>query len=312
MENISKKLILISNLYRLNKNNLRKCEKLVNNVNINSNLSEINNNSLKMIGIRFEVKKELSFDVNEDKQRQCYKQLKCFWPKCRYSCERLCNFNQHISNHLNKKQFVCDECNKHFNCKSNLIRHKRCVHSTDSQFVCNIINCNKKFTTKTLLHLHKQRHSSLKSFGCIKCDKRFKTKSDLIEHQSTHSSEKSFGCDKCDKRFKTYLSIRNHKKFVHSNIRSFVCPQSDCNKSFKQRKGLYYHKMRFHSDIKRHKCFHNNCDESFVTSSDLKQHIGHKHSTERPYKCDLNNCNSSFKSRGSLFYHKKIFHLKNN
>ena len=101
----------------------------------------------------------------------------------------------------------------------------------------------------------------------------------LTHHKLTHSSVKSFGCDKCDKRFKTNLVLNNHKMFVHSDYRRFVCPQSDCNQRFKQQSALDVHEMRFHSGIKPHKCLYNNCGKSFVTSNELKQHIGYKHST---------------------------------
>ena len=333
---ISKKLQLISKLNNFNINLLKNYEKLVNKLNLNFNVNESDINCVK-ISLEYNA-----FDMNEDKQRQCYKQLKCFWPKCRYSCEKVSILNIHVFHHLNKRQFVCEECNKQFHRKSNVLIHKRIVHSTDRPFVCNQINCNKTFKTKSKLTQHKSTHSSVKSFGCNKCDKTFKTnsnlrchkkfvhtnirpfvcprsdcnktfkrKSELTLHNSRHSSVKSFECNKCDKRFKTNPDLSDHKNFVHTNIRPFVCPRSDCNQSFKQRSGLRYHEIRFHNDIKCHKCFHKNCDKSFVTSSGLKHHIVYKHSTERPFQCDLNNCNSSFKSPGNLYKHKKRVHFKN-
>ena len=60
---------------------------------------------MKMFRISVECN---SFDVNEDKQRQCYKQLKCFWPKCEYSCKQTSHLERHISNHLNKQGLVQD------------------------------------------------------------------------------------------------------------------------------------------------------------------------------------------------------------
>ena len=145
---------------------------------------------MKMFQISVEFN---AFDENEDKQRQCYKQLKCFWPKCRYSNDRENNFNQHILQHLNKRQFVCEECNKQFRINSNLLRHKRYVHQKVRPFVGLLNDFNKRFQTKT----------------------------HLMRHQSIHSSVKSFTCDKCDKRFKTSSELKNHKKFIHSNIRPF-------------------------------------------------------------------------------------------
>ena len=280
MEFILNKLLFISKLNNLNEN-LMKCESVVTKNKLEHNIKQINNNSVKM----FEINSN-----NEDKQRQCYKQLKCFWPKCRYSCNRHSELNQHILVHSNKKNIICDECNKQFHHNSRLLKHKRYVHSNDRPFVCNQINCNKRFKTKAHLIQHNLTHSSVKSFGCNKCDKRFKTFSDLNihkkfvhtniqpfvcpqsdcnkrfkrrynlnQHKRIHCSEKPFECEECNKKFKSQSYLMSHK-LIHSNVKQFICDVNDCIKRFKQRSGLYDHKIRFHSGIKRHKCHHNNCN----------------------------------------------------
>ena len=330
--------MFISKLDKLNEN-FMKCESVVNKVKLDYNVNEINNNSMKMFKISVECN---AFDVNEDKQRQCYKQLKCFWPKCRYSANFESDLNRHISHHLNERQFVCEECNKQFNQNSELFIHKRIVHSTDRPFVCNQINCNKTFKIKTVLKRHLLTHSSVKSFGCNKCDKRFKTNSDLRSHKKfvhtnirpfvcpqsdcnqnfktkkhfnrhkrIHCSDKPFECEECNESFKCKSFLMSHK-LIHSNVKIFLCNVNNCKKGFKQRYSLYYHKKRFHSDIKRFKCFHKNCEKCFINSHELKQHIAYKHSTDRPFKCNLHNCNFSFKSRANLYTHKKTVHLKDN
>ena len=278
MEFIFNKLLLISKLNNLNEN-LVKCESVVNKVK-HCNVNEINNNLMKTFKI---IIKCDNFDENEDKQRHCYEKFKCFWPKCRYSCDGESNLKKHISHHLNKRRFVCEECNKQFHSNSNLLHHKRYVHSNDRPFVCNQIGCDKTFKTKSKLTQHKLTHSSVKSFGCNKCGKRFTRKSVLISHTFCHSDERQFRCD-----FK------------------------GCDQSFSHKTGLYHHKQRTHIGIKRHKCCYNNCDKSFYTSYELKEHIGYKHSTERPFKCNLHNCNLTFKSSKNLHKHKKVVHLKIN
>jgi KRAB domain-containing zinc finger protein len=127
------------------------------------------NNCVKMCRISTECK---ALEENEDKLK-CNKQLKCFSPKCRFSAITDKNLNKHISQHLNKRQFICNECNKGFNQKSNLNVHKQRIHSNDRPFVCPVSECGK----------------------------RFKTKEDLIRHKAIHSDEKPFKCDvkDCDK-----------------------------------------------------------------------------------------------------------------
>ena len=325
MKTIFDKLLFISNLSKLNQNS-KNCENIFNKFNVN----KIENYLMKMFKISVECN---AFDVNEDKQRQCYKQLKCFWPKCRYSCKIVGDLNKHISHHLNKRQFVCEECNKYFNCNSNLLYHKRRVHLTDRPFACNGINCNKTFKTKSNLVQHKRRHSSVKSFGCDNCDRRFvlyagltrhkkfvhshfrpfvcprsdcnkifKRKLSLIHHNLTHSSVKSFGCNKRDKRFKTKESLDRHKP-RHSSDKPFECEK--CNQRYKYKSLFMSHKL-IHSEDKPFKCDVNGCDKRFQQKCYLNRHRYRIHSGIKRYKCFHNNCDKSFVTSHELKRHTMV------
>ena len=239
-----------------------------------------------------------AFDVNEDKQRQCYKQLKCFWPKCRYINDRESELNRHILHHLNKRQFFCDECNKQFYRNSDLLNHKRNVHQNFRPYICQMSNCNKGFNTEYNLIRHKLTHYSVWNFNCDKCDKKFKSfnrlknhnivhinvrpfichqkecnksfksKGELIRHNKTNSSEKIFECNECHKRFRCKKLLIAHK-VIHSDEKPFICNVNNCRKRFKQRSGLFNHKIRIHSGIKRHKCSHNNCNKGFYQATGI-------------------------------------------
>ena len=150
MESICEKFLVIFKLNNLS-NNLNKFEKIVNNVNSDYNVNKFINNSMKPLKISVECN---ACDVNEDKLRQCYKQLKCFWPKCRYSCDQKGNLKEHISRHLNERSFFCEECNKQFHQNSSLHYHKRYFHSNERHFVCPENDCNKSFKAKIHLNRH--------------------------------------------------------------------------------------------------------------------------------------------------------------
>ena len=197
--NLINRFIIFSRISELN-NNLLKCKYVLNELSDKSINNKIYNNLVKIFRISVECN---AFDVNEDKQRQCYKQLKCFWPKCRFSCKLLGDLNKHISHHLNRRQFVCNQCHKVFKQYSHLNRHKLFIHSSLRPFVCLISNCNKRFKTNNCLNLHKRIHSSDKLFKCYECDKSFIQLSHLKGHKSIHSGEKPFKCDinNCLKRF---------------------------------------------------------------------------------------------------------------
>ena len=336
MENISRKLLLISKLYEFNNNNLKNCKKLVNNVNINNNMNEINNNSVKMLKIGFEKKKELCFDENEDKQRQSYKQLKCFWPKCQFIAKYESELNRHILFHSDKRQFVCEECNKQFQLQSILTTHKNTVHSTDRPFVCPRSDCKKRFKTESNLQTHKRSHSSIIGFECDicnkrfesrkgfryhrsyvhsndrpfvcpqnNCNKRFKTEKYLNYHKRSHSSTNRFECDICHKGFKTKEGFDYHRSYVHSNDRPFVCPRSDCNKRFKTKLYLQYHELT-HSSVKNFRC--NKCDKRFKTNINLNYHKKRNHIKFKRPKCLHNNCNKTYSSLSQLKVHTNYKH----
>ena len=272
--NSNYKLNMLLRIKQLN-NNLLKSVNVLNELKDKSIDNKINNNLVKMFRISVECN---AFDENEDKQRQCYKQFICFWPKCRFSAKNENKLNQHISQHLNKRQFVCNQCNKVFIQLSHLNQHKRCVHSNVRPFVCRRIDCNKRFKTKTNLNLHKRIHSTEKPYKCTECDKRFTYSSDLSKH-----------------------------KLIHSGIKAFKCNVNDCGKRFRKKVHLNEHINR-HNGIKRYKCFHNNCDKSFVTSYELKSHINHIHSNEKLFKCSVNECNRYFKPKVTLNQHIKDLH----
>ena len=114
------------------------------------------NNCVKMCRISTECK---ALEENEDKLK-CNKHFNCFSPKCRFSTNNECLFNKHISQHLNKRQFICNECNKDFKQKSHLISHKQYIHSNDRPFVCPVSECGKRFKTNSELIAHKAIHWS--------------------------------------------------------------------------------------------------------------------------------------------------------
>ena len=335
MENISRKLLFISKLYEFNNSYLKNCEELVNKLNTNNNVNK-SINSMKMFRISFESEVRIDFNVNEGKQRQCYKQLKCFWPKCRYSCELKANFNNHVLLHSNKRQFVCEECNKQFKLQCNLIEHRISVHSTDKSFVCSTNNCNKKFQSKPYLIRHQRIHSTNKFYECDSCDKKFKTRRSLVLHRSyihsnhrpfvcprsdcnkqfktelslrihqrSHSSINQFECDICQKGFKTKHGFRYHKNHFHSNDRPFECPQINCNKRFKTELNLQYHELT-HSSKKSFGC--DKCDKRFKTNKNLNNHKKRIHSDIRRHKCLHNNCNKTYSTLSQLKVHMIFKH----
>ena len=117
------KLKLLSDLFKC-VNDLSEMRVNVNSVSVKTSENVLNiwdNNCGKMCRISTECKERIEMNVKYEWNQQ----FVCFWPKCRYKTNNIHNEENHISIHLNEKQFKCNECEKSFNRSSSLISHKQ-------------------------------------------------------------------------------------------------------------------------------------------------------------------------------------------
>ena len=221
----------------INDNLFKKCEVLLNLIEVKNNLNNIqksvdqNNNDL------IDLKINNNFDMNLLKTKLYFKQIlenkryvnknkiyNCFWPKCGYKTKYYFNFKNHRLIHVkqNDTKFKCDYnvCNKIFNHIQNLIVHKR-IHSGEKPFICNYINCGKVFTQSSNLIEHKRRHLNIRRYECYynNCNKRFVTSSGRKKHiNNIHSTKKLFKClfENCHKVYGNKNCLSNHIKIKHN------------------------------------------------------------------------------------------------
>jgi len=122
------------------------------------------------------------------------------------------SLNTHIiRHHQDKSNWVpCEICGKQFMSPWALRLHMQ-LHENKKQFVCDI--CNKGFNRKNTLFTHKKFHDrdSL-PFPCPHCNMRFHAKGNLIKHIRAHSNKKErpFKCPKCFKDYCTKETLRHH------------------------------------------------------------------------------------------------------
>ena len=106
------------------------------------------------------------------------------------------------------RPYLCTVCDKQFTQRGNLNVHKR-IHTGEKPFVCRM--CNKGFTQITHLNVHMIRHTDAEgsSYSCSQCEKRFHSQSILRRHTNVHSSK--YKCTECGKCFQRNHHLMRHK-----------------------------------------------------------------------------------------------------
>lgn len=204
---------------------------------------------------------------------------------CRYCYEKfihMASLTRHIRRAHNQR-YVPDTTreNENVECsickgvylKSSLEAHQY-THTGKKQHSCPI--CNKEFTTKWNLKLHKWTHAAptTKPFRCETCQAAFIRQSDYTSHMNSHRSIRPYTCNYCGCKFiRKYNCLRHVRE--HEEGKSFNC--EICNKSFHRSYYLKEH-MRVHSGIRPFSC--HICGKTSATKSNHNKHMKIHHARE--------------------------------
>jgi hypothetical protein len=192
--------------------------------------------------------KPLSTPIKKEKKKFC-----CTHITDGVMCTRKFNDSSHLTAHLRYKHlelydYVCGvgQCNRAFETKGNLGKHKFNVHSDEKPYKCP--ECDNTFKTLNNVKNHQNHvHSDVKPFGCDHCDHKFKTQRDLNSHKQTHLVNKKYQCTQCEKSFGKLHQLEHHVDKIHEGICvPFECP--DCSNEYDCYSGLWRHYLFSHAD----------------------------------------------------------------
>jgi KRAB domain-containing zinc finger protein len=169
-------------------------------------------------------------------------------------------------------RFICHLCQKVFENKRKLTKHKSSSHR-DKSYQCD--QCGFQTKTKSSLRVHTLRHTESRPFQCDHpgCLSRFKDKEHLNSHKRSHN-DSLYECYLCAKRFKSYIHIKSHLAQHFDALKKYSC--EICSKVYSTKYLLDVH---------------------------LAGHMG-----KRMFTCKL--CPNSYMRQSALNVHKKSAHLK--
>nr|CAI5848636.1 unnamed protein product [Callosobruchus analis] len=127
----------------------------------------------------------------------------------------------HIKNHSGQRPYTCLICNKDFTTKWNLKLHKWTHASrTSKPYKCD--QCKGAFIRETDYIAHMNSHKSVRPYTCNYCGAQFIRKYNCLRHVKEHESKKNFNCQVCGKSFHRSYYLKDHMR-VHSGIRPYAC-----------------------------------------------------------------------------------------
>lgn len=119
---------------------------------------------------------------------------------------------------------------------------------TGKNIECDVPGCDKKFTRRSYLILHKRDHAGERKYSCDRCPNQYKQKSHLDRHIEASHLGIRHKCSfpGCSAEFSKSWSLKMHK-FTHTSEPGQLPYQCDiCEQGFQRRDKLLKHHAKFH------------------------------------------------------------------
>jgi len=199
--------------------------------------------------------------------------------ECSYTTDKARAYIEHrqiIHKNNDRKIYVCHYCPERFSFRPKLFRHIEDIHNIkpeEKTFICEI--CSKAYLKQNHLQLHYEECHTPSIHICQveNCNQKFTRRFSLNRHMlSAHSDIPKYSCERCKKTFKTYDSWKYHNNVVHKNILMYCWK---CGFGFRQKTKLEYHIAQNICRNAKIPCSY--CPRKFTTNVGLVTHMKNIH-----------------------------------
>ncbi|CAD6999161.1 zinc finger protein 345 [Ceratitis capitata] len=197
-------------------------------------------------------------------------------------------------------KIACKICLMGFQRHSNYTSHMKKIHKIVGESLpYSCPNCPRKYEFEYELKRHMLKYIPIddrRVFPCPQCDRKFQSQVHVARHiRFVHEDIRPFVCEECGEAVHT-KTILNEHMLTHSNLRPFEC--KICGTSFKKKNRLKRH-MEIHGE--KHIC--TICGKELSSRATLNKHLL-VHTEEKAHKCEY--CGRAFKLIKTLKVHLNI------
>lgn len=221
-------------------------------------------------------------------------------------------------------QWNCANCNKKFESKMHLGRHRKyCLISSADEFANNGAQSGKMGGMKTVNNSHVMSSPIINqviasTWECYKCHMTFNNSGALISHyelcayrspSTSNISERNriWNCKLCDKTFTSKRKLSDHRHQAHQNTRTakknyqindekqYAC--NLCSEVFPTRRSVYEHVRKHNGE----KALCNICGKFLSDRNNLNKHHQSVHLKQKKHSCTM--CDKRYDSRYRLRIH---------